>query len=113
MRSPGGVQNALDVGGLGRPVTDAALGCLDFEKRLEPEKPPRTVTHKRGIELAARDFGRDRMGHRLRAHRERRHIAGDKNAHAQSCPPPTRARIFASSARPCTSPSTMTAGDNA
>ena len=66
-----GVEQAVDVGGLGRPVTYAALWPLDFDGRLEPVHAARAGAYDLDVEPALLDGLEQSAGHLVGADAER------------------------------------------
>ncbi len=108
-------EQVRDVPGLDRAVADAALLRLDLDERFEPEQAAAAGAHHLHRGSRALAFGGDRLRHGVGAEAQRgrvaRHADSDRHRALLACS--SRASALAGVTRPCSSPSSIAAGDTA
>jgi len=111
------LEQARDVLGRHRPVSDAPLGGFDLHQGLQPQQAARAVAHHADIDLPARRLPGDRRGHGVGAHRQCRRVTRHKDGPAAHGALPrrsaTRASNLSASTRVCRLSPTKTDGPRA
>ena len=80
-----GIQQTRHVSRLNRAVGHTALRSLDFDQGLQPQQAARAVAYQLHLQASRRALALQRIGHRIRAHGQRRRIARHIDAHDTSC----------------------------
>ena len=96
------IEQAVDIGGFHRPISDTALGARNFDGRLEPVHAPRAGAHDLDVKPALLSGLEQSARNLVGANAERARIPRDEHLRAHACASLRRASSFASSSMPTT-----------
>ena len=108
-----GIEQALHVGCLHRPIGLATASGFDLDHRFEEIGAARAVAHDPGVETALGQFLSDCLGNFFGAKRQRARVAGDVDSRAHRRTSATMSSIASSSSLPMTWPSSIADGAQA